>query len=273
VAADVTSADAPRAFASEPAAAAGPAPASRPHRFRFRLIYGGLVVILGAGIAGVVVFAGRSINPSPVWSSWHPKGGGQGAEQEIANHVAQSYRLPNGTQLADIITSPLSVTSNNTTLPIRYIAVRGSKGHQDQITAVSPTNSVMYSLCGLGTACSIATGKPSAERGRLVRREILELALYTFKYVGGVQHVIAFIPQTLNTKSKFVVYLQRNDLGDRLKQPLVTSLGPKVPLPKTIPAGEVRVIDGTTDTRIYSFSGITQAPTGDLVFVLAPITA
>jgi hypothetical protein len=35
----------------------------------------------------------------------------------------------------------------------------------------------------------------------------------------------------------------------------------------------VRVIDGTTDTRIYSFSGITQAPTGDLVFVLAPITA
>jgi len=106
-----------------------------------------------------------------------------------------------------------------------------------------------------------------------VRREILELALYTFKYVGGVQHVIAFIPQTLNTKSKFVVYLQRNDLGDRLKQPLVTSLGPKVPLPKTIPASEVRVIDGTTDTRIYSFSGITQAPTGDLVFVLAPLTA
>ena len=142
MAAGVTSADAPGALAPDSAAAPGPAPASRPHRFRFRLIYGGLVVILGAAIAGVVVFAGRSINPSPVWSSWHPKGGGQGAEQEIANHVAQSYRLPNGTQLADIITSPLSVTSNNTTLPIRYIAVRGTKGHQDQITGVSQANSV-----------------------------------------------------------------------------------------------------------------------------------
>ena len=52
----------------------------------------------------------------------------------------------------------------------------------------------MFSLCGLGQSCAIATGKASVERGTLVRREILELALYTFKYVGGVNHVIAFMP-------------------------------------------------------------------------------
>ena len=52
----------------------------------------------------------------------------------------------------------------------------------------------MYSLCGLGASCSIATGTPSVERGELVRREILELALYTFKYVGGIENVIAFMP-------------------------------------------------------------------------------
>ena len=271
MAADLTTGTEAAVAAAEPAPFA-PVP-SQPHRLRFALIYGALAIILGGAVTGIVVFAGRSIHPAAAWSSWKPKGGGQGAEQEIASRVAQSYRLSNGEQLADIITKPLSVTSNNTTLPIHYVAIRGLNGKGDQLYGVSTSNAVMYSLCGLGTGCSIATGKPSQERGRLVRREILELALYTFKYVGGVQNVIAFIPPTVSSTSKFVVYLQRKDVVDQLKSPLLTSLGPKVPLPKTIPAREIRVIDGTTEPRIYSFSGVAQAPTGDLVFVLAPITA
>ena len=70
----------------------------------------------------------------------------------------------------------------------------------------------MYSLCGLGTSCSIATGKASVERGELVRREILELALYTFKYVGGVKNVIAFMPPRPGDSPKYVVYLQKSDV-------------------------------------------------------------
>ena len=38
---------------------------------------------------------------------------------------------------------------------------------------------VLYRLCGLGPNCAIAKGKPSAERHLLLRREALELALYT----------------------------------------------------------------------------------------------
>ncbi len=278
MAADVTSADAGRPAALEPAAVPVPAPASRPHRLRFVLIYGGLGVIFAAAIAGVVVFAGRTIHPSPAWSSWKPKGGGQGAEQEIAAHVGSGYKLPNGDQLVDVIAKAPAVSPpSSAAIPIHYIAVRGAKGTQDQIYPVSPSNSVMYSLCGLGVSCAIASGTPSLERGRLVRREILELALYTFRYVGGIQNVIAFIPPRPAVSGQaaakqYVVYLRQSDVTRHLKRPLAFTLGSKVPLPKTIPANEVRVIDATTNPRVYTF-GVAQAPQGDLVFVLAPLTA
>ena len=270
MAADLTTAK------SAPAAPA-PAAVEAPHRHRFRLIYAALAVVLGLAIAGLVVFAGRSISPTPAWSSWKPHGGGLGAAQEIADHVAKGYRLSNGDQLVDVIPKAPSVSpQSSAAIPIHYIAVRGGKGAHDQIYPVSSSNGVMYSLCGLGPSCSIATGTPSVERGRLVRREILELALYTFKYVGGIQNVIAFIPPKRpalgQQPTEYVVYLRRSDLTAELKQPLATTLGSNVPLPKTIPASEIRVIDETTNRRVYTF-GIAQAPQGDLVFVLAPIPA
>jgi hypothetical protein len=271
MAADVTSADA--AITSEPAPA--PVPESRPHRLRFGVLYGGLAVILALAVAGVVVFAGRTIHPKPAWSHWKPKGGGQGAASEIAAHVGGSYRLPNGDQLVDVISKAPSVTSG-ATIPVHYIAVRGTRGAQDRVYPLSPSDSVMYSLCGLGPSCAIASGTPSLERGRLVRREILELALYTFKYVGGIQNVIAFIPPRPPVAGKqpaeYVVYLRRSDIKNELKRPLALTLGAKVPLPKTIPAREVRVIDTTTNPRVYTFA-VRQAPQGDLVFVLAPLAA
>jgi hypothetical protein len=241
----------------------------RPHRVRFGLIYVALGAIVAAAIAGGVVFANRSINPSPAWSSWKPNGGGLGAAQRIADHVAKQYHLPNGNQLVDVMSKAPSLSPPSSgTLPLHYVAVKGTKGSGDQVYPMSGTNSVMYSLCGLGTGCAIATGKPTQERGRLVRREILELALYTFKYVPGVENVIAFIPPALG--KQYVIYLRRSDLAPELKQPLTTTLRSSVPLPKAIPAREVRMIDATTVPRVYTF-GVAQAPQGDLVFVLTPL--
>ena len=128
----------------------------------------------------------------------------------------------------------------------------------------------MYSLCGLGTSCAIATGKPSAARGRLVRREILEIALYTFKYVSGIKSVVAFIPPS-NGK-QFLVLLQKSDLSAELKTPLAQTLSAKTPLPAAIPAREVQLIDATTNSRVYTF-GLSQTQQGDLVLVLKPLPA
>jgi hypothetical protein len=271
VAADLTSATSEVMPAPAPAMPSPSAP--RPHRIRFAIIYGALGAILVAAIVGVAIFATRSINPAPKWSAWKPSGGGQGAAAQIADHVAKTYHLPNGDQLVDVISKPPSITPAKATLPIHFLAIKGTKGAGDQIYSLSSTNSVMYTLCGLGASCEIASGTPSVERGELVRREILELALYTFKYVGGVQNVIAFMPATAGKTAKYVVYLRPNDVAADLRQPLAATLAAKVPLPKTIPAREAKLIDQTTVPRLYSFSGVAQAPQGDLVFVLAPIPA
>jgi hypothetical protein len=266
VATDLTGGDA------APAPEAAPR-APRPHVFRFSLIYGGLGVVLVLAIAGVAIFASRSISPGPKWSTWKPSGGGLGASKQIAEHVGSAYHLPGGEQMVDVIAKAPSVSPASTvTIPIHYLAIRGTKGQGDQITTVSSSDSVMYSLCGLGASCAIAKGKASVERGRLVRREIFELALYTFKYVGGVKNVIAFMPPQPGAAPKYVVYLRKDDLKDQLKQPLVTTLAAKAPLPKTIPAREVRSIDSITEPRVFSFS-LSQAQQGDAILVLAPLPA
>jgi hypothetical protein len=278
VAADVTEGAGPLVPARPDAAGGTPASGEPdhehkwPHRPRFLVVYGLLGVALAAAVAGIVVFANRSINPGPTWSSWHPHGGGLGAARQIADHVGQEYRLPSGTQLVDVIAKAPSVSPGNATIPVHYLAVRGSGGSGDQIFTVSSSDSVMFSLCGLGPSCSIATGTASVARGRLVRREILELALYTFKYVGGVRNVIAFMPPKRGSQPQFVVYLRKTDLGAELDQPLVRTLQPKTPLPNTIPAREVRVVDATTESRVFSVS-LSQAQQGDAILVLAPPTA
>lgn len=248
-------------------------PLGREHRMRFLVIYGILALAIAGAIAGLVAFAGNTISPPAPWSSWKPSGGGQGAAREIAAHVSKSYRLPDGNQLVDVISKAPAVSpASSQQIPIHYIAIRGTKGAADEIFDVSGTNSVMYSLCGLGASCSIATGAPSVERGTLVRRQILELALYTFKYVSGVQHVIAFMPPQPGRQPQYVIYLNEKDVTEQLKRPLTTTLNAKVPLPKAIPPREVQTIDAVTEPRVYTFS-LSQAQQGDAILVLAPLPA
>jgi hypothetical protein len=244
-----------------------------PHRLRFITIYGALGIVLAGSVAALVVFAGRSINPSPAWSSWRPSGGGEGAAKQIADHVSKGYRLTDGSQLVDVIAKAPSVSpASSQTIPIHYVALRGSNGRGDQIVVVSSSNSIMYSLCGLGASCAISTGKATVARGTLVRREILELALYTFKYVGAIKNVIAFMPPQPGTQPQYLVYLQKSDLEPELKVPLARTLGSKVPLPAAIPAREVHVIDAVTEARVYKF-GLSQAQQGDAILVLTPLPA
>jgi hypothetical protein len=246
----------------------GPAPV-RPHRARFGLIYAALALTLAAAIAGVVVYAGQTIHPGPAWSAWKPSGGGIGAAKQIVAHVAPRYRLPDGNQLLDVITKHPSVSSGGQTVPVPLIAVRGPKGKVDQVEDVSNDSSLTFALCGLGAACSIATGTPSVERAALVRREALELALYTFKYIPGIKSVVAFMPPPAGTKPTTAVYLQKSDLAPELKVPLTRTLSPHVPLPTKISAAEQARVDSITGSKLYTF-GYSQTQQGDLVLVLSP---
>lgn len=273
MASDLTGQDAGVRGPAAPPASTSATPETEPrmpHRPRFLVVYGLLGAALAAAIVGIVVYAGRSINPAPTWSAWHPRGGGLGAEKQIAERVGSQYRLPDGSQLDDVVAEVPSVPNGTTgRLPIHFFVIHGTTG-SDQIYPVSSSDSVIYSLCGLGPSCAIATGKPSVARGTLVRREVLELALYTFKYVGGVKSVVAFMPPA-NGKH-FAIYLQKSDVKAELKTPLAQTLGSKTPLPSGIPATEVHMIDATTESRVFTF-GVTQTQQGDLVLVFKPLQA
>ncbi|HZR96596.1 MAG TPA: hypothetical protein VFA56_12935 [Gaiellaceae bacterium] len=248
---------------------------SRSHRRRFALVYALLALALAAAIVGIVVYSGRALNSGPTWSAWKPSGGGIGAAKKIADHVAPKYRLPDGNQLVDVIARGPSVSgTNGQAIAIPLIAIRGPKGKilPDQIVQTSSDNTLTYSLCGLGQSCSIATGKPSTERATLVRREILELALYTFKYMRGVKHIVAFMPPPAGTQPQFVVYLQKDDLKQQLHNPLTQTIPAKTPLPSQISPREQQRIDSLTLSKIYKF-GLSQTQQGDPVLVLQKLNA
>lgn len=244
-------------------------PAASGNRGRFLVVYAILGVAVAAAIAGVALYTGRAVDPAPAWSSWRPSGGGLGAAKQIAAQVAPKYRLPDGTQLDDPVTTATALSSNGRTVPIPFIAVRGAQGKIDVVSPISPDNSLTYSLCGFGAACSIASGKPTPARGILVRREILELALYTFKYVHNIDHVVAFIPP-VKGKPQYVVYLQRNDVARFLSEPLARTLSSDVPLATQLTPGEAVRIDKLTRPFTYRF-GVTQTPQGDAIYVLTPL--
>lgn len=249
----------------------------RPYRGRFVVVYAALVLVVGAAVAGIVLALGGGgggtarAHASPRWSAWEPTvSGAEARAKEIAEHVGRAYRLPNGDQLLDVLAKRPSFSGATQTIPVHYVAIHGVKGKADQITAITPDNSEMFSLCGLGNNCAIATGQPTVARGRLVRREALELSLYTFKYVSGVDHVITLIPPRQGQTPTYAVYFDKTDLQQQLSEPLQRTLrgGPPAQ-PDAIPPAQAAEIDRLTVPHMYRFS-IQPSQQGDLILVLAP---
>lgn len=244
----------------------------RPYLLRFALLYALLAGVVGAAIAGFVLLAGSGPSSGAAsgggWSAWHP-GDGSSADRskEIAQHVARGYHLEGGGQLLDVRAGAPAVQD----VPIRAFAVADKVGGVDQTLSaeVDSKNSLMFILCGLGAQCSIGKGKPSIQRGRLVRREALELALYAFKYVDGVKYIVAFMPPKRGEQPQLVVYFRRQDFGAELSRPLRETLTPTTPLQNAITAKETSTIDRLTEPHVFKFS-LQQAQNGDAYLVLRP---
>src|SRR2546423_12167647 len=95
-----------------------------------------------------------------------------------ADHVARRYVLSeNGGQLVAVIANKPQVTSGTQNIAIKAVAVRQAPQSNTGIQVYIDTDKLeQYTLCGLGAHCSISTGKATQARGRLVRREALEMA-------------------------------------------------------------------------------------------------
>ena len=111
-------------------------------------------------------------------------------------------------------------------MPVRAIVVRPdvSKGlaEEDDIATYSGNEVVSFGLCGADSKqqCELATGVSSPDRFTLLRRQALELSLYTLKYVDDVDSVIVFMPPSQKGQSNGSVFLRRSDVEDELQQPI-----------------------------------------------------
>jgi hypothetical protein len=255
------------------------------YRRRFRFIYAGLAIVLGLGLGALVLVASDDDPSAPAvahaWSSFQPNGSPNARANEIADRVSSRYVQSNGAQLVGAIASPPIVVSNqpegSTQILIRAVAVRpdlpvGGEIADREIQLVDTSNNVQYVLCGYGAGCSIATGQPSEARHLLLRREALELALYTFKYMGRVNSVTIFLPpppggETAST----VMFFRRGDLGPELDRPLTDTLAAKTPLVGQISPKETATLNRITRDRIYQYD-YTQSQDGGAILLLDPVT-
>jgi hypothetical protein len=241
------------------------------HRFRFGFAYLVLAAVVGAAVGTFVLLMDRPPEKVVPWSSWQPSGTGAFQITEIASHVGAKYRLDNGRQLLVAIPDAPSIMDSGNKIPVSGVARRAPIiRDEDDLAFTSMQNGLMYLLCGDASRCAL-TGQATQARGRLVRREALELALYTFKYVEGVESILTFMPPaTGTTSSTTALFYRRSDLAAQLARPVTHTL----PARQRIRAGELSQVEGTivdTLTLPHLFrTQPTQGQDGSLFLVLEP---
>jgi hypothetical protein len=227
-------------------------PISR-HAPRFRLILGALIgVAIGAIGATLVLVSGQGPSAGEDrWSAWKPASSSLGAgAQEIADHVAPTYRQQGGDQLVGVTGGPLKVAASPDPLPAK-IAVANQDTTKIGIVRGS---TALYSLCGLGSRCSINRGKPSTQRFLLLRREALELALYSFKYLN-VDNVVALLPPAPGQRPQNAVFFQRGEFKKVLTHPIDQVLpSPPPSMTGLDQSPQGRLISQVTAPSVYCFS-------------------
>lgn len=283
---------------------------SSPHAPRFRVA---TVVLCGLALVAVVAAIavasqGRdssSSSSAQQWSLWKPTVGGNQGAREIADYLAPTYRISAANQL-DVITivnlesqaaqqAAAQAQANGTTASAQsglQVAVRPSLS-SSQVRLLGG-NTVAYNLCGIGAKnCAIGTGRPSSDRLLLLRREALELALYTFKYLGGTDNVLAVLPpghtQSTSTLSRklptsdassstkavtIAVLFQRQELAPLLDHPLDQILPEQEPptVAQMAKAPEANLVAQATARGLFS-EHLQQAQDGSSLMVLAPLPA
>ncbi len=257
--------DAPEARPEKVTADAEPAAAAvdghAPHAARFQFVYGVLIgVAIAALAAAVIAFSGSDKSQTielSTWSAWHPTKGAGDPIQQIIDHVAPEYRLASGKQAVAVTGGPSQIEG----IPL-VVALRSDPAHNGDVSILDNKNVALYRMCGLGKDCTIKEGKPSKERGLLMRREALELALYTFNYVADIDAVTVLMPPAADPKTKKLSHVallfRLQDVQPSLQNPLVDTLpGPTPSVKNLMRSRNLPVIDSITRPLQFDFS-VTQ---------------
>lgn len=219
---------------------------------RFHFLTGALVAVGLAALAGLALFIalpGGGTDDGPRWSTWTPTSAGTAGAQQIAQHVGTQYKLPDGRQIVNVGVTGLEIQG----VPLA-VAVRQDPSQGGSIK-VFDDEGVIYHLCGLGPSCAINNGNPSKRRGLLLRREALELALYSFRYLGGIHQVVVFMPPPKGKTPTQALFFREGDVAKELDRPLTASLSPRVPSVGTITVSpDTPLVVQITSPKTFNFS-------------------
>lgn len=236
-----------------------------PHAPRFQFLLGALIAI---GVVALVASAALIVRPNsttetlPNWSPWHPTSSGMSAAQQIADHVGPEYRLASGQEMVQIEGGPLQVEG----LPITVV-LRSDPTANGNISVINGTG-VLYRLCGLGPNCAIDQGSPSTQRHLLLQREALELALYSFRYLDGINQVVVFLPPKIGQQPSDALFFRPGDVAPELDRPLYATLTRRAPSVGGITkAPDATLVQRLTSPTEYSFS-LTQGNQDANVFLV-----
>jgi hypothetical protein len=243
-----------------------------------RFMIGYIVVILMAGAALAAIALMNRADTSPVsvgsWGRYEAESDGFQGARELAQRIATTYKGANGEQLAAITASPGEIQG----LPVRYVAIRAGQRsglNPGDVEVVDPEETILYTFCGLGGQRNCALpGQPSAERSLQLRREALELSLYTFKHMKDVKTVISLLPPP-SQNTNLAVFLQRDRRGieEALDKPLAATLPSAPPyFTDNITPGEAEAINRITGLWLFR-SGFELAPDQSIVLNLEVPTA
>ena len=247
----------------------------RVHRLRFAIAYLALAVLAGVAVGAAILAMDDSRHETNVaWSTWKPEENDAARPKEIGDYVATRYSHPDGSPLVLVFAGEPSIKTADTDVPIRWVAIRGDEAQGEEDEVVETSDSLMYVLCGGGDNCAIDKGEPSADRYRLLRREALELALYTFKYTDA-DSVISLLPPSTDsgsdTTQATTLFFQKRDFKAELSRPLQMTLSrPDTTTPVALDATESLTVDRLTRPHLFTYE-YRQAQEGSAVMLLAPV--
>jgi hypothetical protein len=281
---------------------------SSPHAQRFR---SATAVLVGLAVGALVIAGALAANgrngqiSTAAWSTWSPPDSGTQGVTEIAEYVAPFYRVSAVDQLAVVTVVNLenataaaaaaqaSANGATTGSPASGLQVAVKPSSTSSAVSLLSGNTVAFNLCGVGSRnCAIGVGQPSSNRLLLLRREALELALYTLKYVSGTQNVVAILPpgrttQPTSTLTKtppaagatpasksvdMAVLFERQELAPLLNEPLSATLPEQVPpsVSSMSNAPEAGLVEQVTARGLFS-EQLQQAQDGSSLIVLDPL--
>ena len=196
------------------------------------------VAVCVAALAVVLATAPGDSGPplAKNWSAWQPDTPRmiEGAAA-IAAHVGLQYELEDGSPLTQVRSSGLEFQGLRLGVAVRPIG-------EDLVFLEG--DGLLYVLNGLGPGGAVAGGKPTKARGRLLMREALELALYSFRYLDDVTMVAVLLPPSAKddataststeteTEPTRAVFYRPGDLLPQLQVPLSHTLSPETPTPE-----------------------------------------